>query len=140
MSVYLDASVVVPFFLPDAFTARALSYLNSAADQIVVSDFAAAEFASVAGIRLRNKHLTAAAARTAFSNFDSWLGRYAQPAATTGSDIGVAISFLRRLDLTLRAPDAVNLAIAYRLGAGLATFDSRMADAARKLGIDTIEI
>jgi hypothetical protein len=43
---------------------------------------------------------------------------------------------LRRLDLTLRTPDALNIAIAQRVGATLATFDAKMADAARALGTE----
>jgi predicted nucleic acid-binding protein len=42
---------------------------------------------------------------------------------------------IRRLDLNLRAPDAINLAIALRLGAALATFDRRMTENARTLGL-----
>jgi predicted nucleic acid-binding protein len=43
---------------------------------------------------------------------------------------------LRRLDLTLRTPDALNIAIAQRAGAAMATFDARMAEAAQALGLD----
>ena len=46
MSVYLDASVLVALFARDAFTARANAYLETELSAIVVSDFAAAEFAS----------------------------------------------------------------------------------------------
>jgi predicted nucleic acid-binding protein len=42
---------------------------------------------------------------------------------------------LRRLNLRLRAPDAVHLAMAERLGAKIATFDKQMANAANRLGI-----
>jgi uncharacterized protein len=54
---------------------------------------------------------------------------------TTASDIASAASFIRRLDLNLRAPDAINIAIADRIGAALATFDDRMAAAARALEV-----
>jgi predicted nucleic acid-binding protein len=43
---------------------------------------------------------------------------------------------LRRLDLTLRAPDAINIALAQRLEATLFTFDAKMAGAAKVLGVD----
>jgi predicted nucleic acid-binding protein len=42
--------------------------------------------------------------------------------------------FLRRLDLALRTPDAINIAMAQRLGATLVTFDKKMAAAARSIG------
>jgi predicted nucleic acid-binding protein len=41
----------------------------------------------------------------------------------------------RRLDLPLRTPDALNIAIAQRVGADLVTFDDRMVASARALGI-----
>jgi predicted nucleic acid-binding protein len=50
------------------------------------------------------------------------------------SDRSAADLFIRRLDLPLRAPDAINIAIAQRVGATLATFDDKMAECARTLG------
>ena len=48
MSVYLDASVVVALFIAsDPFTERTSSYLASNIDDLIISDFAGAEFTSV---------------------------------------------------------------------------------------------
>jgi uncharacterized protein len=52
----------------------------------------------------------------------------------------MAARFLRRLDLNLRAPDALNIAVAQRLGIAIATFDQRMAVAARRLGVPTARL
>jgi predicted nucleic acid-binding protein len=41
---------------------------------------------------------------------------------------------LRRLDLPLKTPDAIHIAIAQRVDATLVTFDWQMAAAARALG------
>ncbi|HZT18287.1 MAG TPA: PIN domain-containing protein [Dongiaceae bacterium] len=46
-----------------------------------------------------------------------------------------ASEFFRRLDLSLRTPDAINIAIAQRLGATLFTFDKKMATNAEILGV-----
>lgn len=135
LSVYLDSSVVVPLFLPDVFAGKAAALLERVDGQVVVSDFVAAEFSSVVGIRLRNKDLTPSAARLAFSTFDSWCDLYAVSARTLASDVEDAKRFIRRLDLPLRTPDAINLAIARRLELELATFDRQMAVSARRLGI-----
>jgi len=51
------------------------------------------------------------------------------------ADIARAATFLRRLDLILRTPDAIHIAIAERIGATLVTFDRQMAAAARALGM-----
>jgi predicted nucleic acid-binding protein len=54
------------------------------------------------------------------------------------ADIRAAKVFLRRLDLTLRTADALNIAIAQRIRAALVTFDERMAANARVLGIHVV--
>jgi predicted nucleic acid-binding protein len=52
--------------------------------------------------------------------------------------VNVAISLVRRLDLGLRAPDTVNIAIAQRCAATLVTFDEKMVRSARSLGMTVI--
>ena len=52
----------------------------------------------------------------------------------TPGDLAAATVFLRRLDLPLRTPDALHIAIAQRVGAMLVTFDRQMAASARTLG------
>jgi predicted nucleic acid-binding protein len=140
LSVYLDTCVVVPLFLPDPFVARTKVYLSTNPSDVIVGDFVSAEFASVVGIRLRTGALTIAAAREAFADFYDWVRNYATQVATQNSDVLSAQTMLRRLDLVLRTPDAISLAIARRLGAELATFDIRMADCARALGVPVVAL
>jgi predicted nucleic acid-binding protein len=45
---------------------------------------------------------------------------------------------LRRLDMTLRAPDALTIMIAQRADAALLTFDAMMARSARTPGLDVV--
>ena len=134
MNLYLDASWIVALFISDAFTARAEGALRETAPTIWISDFAAAEFASAIARRVRMKDLTARQARQAFSNFDAWTARAGQRLHTERADVQAAEAYLRRLDVVLRTPDALNIAIAQRAGAVLATFDEKMAVAARALG------
>jgi predicted nucleic acid-binding protein len=136
VSLYLDTSVMVALLIAsDPFTDRARGYMAANPDSLIVSDFAAAEFASVVGRLTRMRRLTADDATAIFSDFDAWKTRTAELVTTTASDIAVAASVLRRLDLNLRTPDAINVAVADRLGATLATFDEKMATAARALGV-----
>ena len=74
--------------------------------------------------------------RVVLSAFDRWMLTAAGSVEVSGADIALATSFLRRLDLTLRTPDAVHIAITQRLRAMLVTFDQRMATAARALGVE----
>ena len=135
MIAYLNASVLVALFTNDALTARADAYLRTHTPIVLVSDFAAAEFASAISTRVRMAELTSAEAQTVFSNFDAWTARAAQRIETGAADVKAAEAFLRRLDLTLRTPDALNIAIAERAAATLVTFDEKMAACARALGV-----
>lgn len=135
MSLYLDASVLVALLTHDSLTQRAEALLQAHPQPLILSDFAAAEFASALARRVRTAELTAAEARSAFTTLDLWAARATQRAETTALDVATAGAFLRRLDLPLRTPDALNIAIAHRLGATLATFDTKTAAAAHALGL-----
>ena len=134
MSVYLDASVLLALLTDDAFTLRADAFLRANASVLIVSDFAAAEFASVIARHVRIRDITPNDARVAFSTFDVWTARATQRTEIGAADVTAAEAFPRRLDLALRTPDAVNIAIAQRVGATLATFDRKMIASARALG------
>ena len=134
MSVYLDASVLVALFTEDALAVRADTFLRTHSPVLIVSDFAAAELTSVIARQVRKRAIAAEDARRAFSNFDAWIARATGRALTTAADVASAAAFLRRLDLPLRTPDALNIAIAQRVGADLLTFDDKMAASARALG------
>ena len=138
MSVYLDASVLVALFANDSLTDRADAYLRSHAAELIVSDFAAAEFASAFARRVREGLLTADEARDAFSTFDAWTARETAREQITGADIACAAAFIRRLDVPLRTPDAIHIAAAQRVDAELLTFDRQMAANARALGLSVL--
>jgi predicted nucleic acid-binding protein len=105
---------------------------------LIVSDFAAAEFASGISRHVRTRAMTADDARSVFSEFDEWAAREAERVGMTSSDIAHAEMFLRRLSSALRTPDALHVALAHRMNASLLTFDKTMAAAARLLGIEVI--
>jgi uncharacterized protein len=136
MSVYLDASVLVSLFLEDAHTRRAETFLGECQQVLVVSDFAAAEFASAIARRVRAREIEVARAKNVFAIFDGWTTRESQRVGTFTSDITRAEAALRQLDQPLRTPDALNIAICQRLGAALATFDAKMVRCARQQGIE----
>jgi hypothetical protein len=54
---------------------------------------------------------------------------------TVAADLKTAEAFLRRVDLTLRTGDAINIAIAQRMRALLVTFDQKIATTARILAV-----
>lgn len=140
VSVYLDASVLVPLFMHEAFTARAERFLRSNPQILNVSDLAAAEFASALARRVRTSELLPERARSAFGAFDAWTPRAAQRVEISSADVRVAETFIRRLDLPLRPPDVLHVAAAQRLGATLATFDDRMRRSAIALGLPVADL
>jgi uncharacterized protein len=134
VSVYLDASVLVALLTSDPFTVRADAFLRAGWPMVIVSDFAATEFASAIARRVRTRELTRRDANNALSTFDAWSAQESQRVHIGSSDIAAADAFLRRLDGNLRAPDAIHIAVAQRLGADLATFDEKMRASARAFG------
>ena len=84
---------------------------------------------------VRTQEITRELARAVFADFDMWRDRGTDAALATPADVLAAAAFIRRLDLTLRTADALNIAIAQRLDAALATFDVKMAASARALGL-----
>jgi predicted nucleic acid-binding protein len=135
VSVYLDASVLVALFTNDPFTRRADDFLRREMPTLAVSDFARAEFASAVSRRVRTGELTVDEAREAFSVLDVWTARAVRRITTSSADVAAATAYLRRLDLTLRTADALNIAIAERTGCTLLTFDRKMAESAQAIGL-----
>lgn len=140
MSVYFDASLIVSLFIDDEQTDRVENYIRDAAPTACVSDFAAAEFSSALNRRVRMGLLSTAEGRTALAEFDLWRRRGVVELRTTSADVATADTYLRRLDLPLRTPDALNIALADRAAAPLATFDTGMAQCALALGVALAEI
>jgi uncharacterized protein len=140
MDVYLDASVLVSLLTVDTLTLRARALLTTGSvGDIYISDFAAAEATAVIARDVRTRNLTEAQARAAFNSLDRWTSVAAKSVLTTSADIAAATAFTRRLDLVLRAPDAIHIAIAQRLDIALATFDTGMAASATALGVSVAQ-
>ena len=132
---YLDAIALVALLTVDALTARADAHFRTLAPILVVSDYATAEFASALGRRVRTGEIGRDHARAAFAALDQRLDDAAERVDLGASDVAAAASFLRRLDLTLRTPDALNIALCHRVSATLITFDDKMASVSRTLGV-----
>jgi uncharacterized protein len=136
LSIYLDTSFLGGLFIQaDTFAGRAATFFAESSEALVVSDFAAAEFASVVARVTRMNRISEVAARAIFAGFDTWRARFADEEDAVSADIQTATAIIRRLNLNLRAPDAINLAIAMRLNASIATFDHGLIANAHALGV-----
>lgn len=135
---YLDASVLGALLRPEPASERADRFIAEKPANLIVSDFAGAEFASAVARWVRLRDIGPGEGQTALASFDEWSARLAQRAEIGAADVALATRFLRRLDLPLRTPDAIHIAISQRLGATLVTFDRRMAASARALRAEVI--
>ena len=89
--------------------------------------------------RARTGDIEKSDAAEVFAALDAWIVNAARRETLTAGDVANAIGLVRRLDLGLRAPDALNIAITQRCGARLLTFDDKMARSARSLGVTVID-
>jgi predicted nucleic acid-binding protein len=132
---YLDTSFLIPLLTAEPASAQATNFALAHPAALVVSNFAAAEFASAVSRLVRMRRMPRHEAQLVLAAFDQWMLSAANDVQLSPVDVALASTFLRRLDLVLRTPDAIHIAIAQRLGATLVTFDQRMASAARVLGL-----
>src|SRR5947209_4356843 len=68
--------------MEDALTARAEKFLRTQTPVLIVSDFAAAEFAAAIARRVRIGATKIADARRGFSTFDVWIARVTERTQT----------------------------------------------------------
>jgi uncharacterized protein len=138
VSLYLDASVIIPVVVDERFTKAVGAFLVGWGDSLTVSDFAAAEVASALSRLVRMGVLEIAEAEQRLADFDVWRAGETDPAEMDAHDCRLANTYVRRFDLKLRAKDALHAAICRRLELQLATLDRRLAAAARVLGINVV--
>ena len=134
MSIYLDASSLVPTVVEEPASAAVRAYLATRPDRLI-SDFAAAEVASALSRLVRTGLLTAVEGAARLADFDAWRAAVSSPADIHAADARLAFAYVRRFELMLRAADALHLAIANRLQATLVTLDRRLQRAAGELGV-----
>ncbi|MEJ0066785.1 MAG: type II toxin-antitoxin system VapC family toxin [Caulobacteraceae bacterium] len=138
MALYLDASVMLPTLVAEATSSTVLGFLAAATDELLVSDYAAAEVASALSRLVRMGRLSTDAGRNRLARFDSWRNADTSPIALDNTDVQAAAVLVRRFELKLRTPDALHLAVSVRLGARLVTYDGTLADAAAACGTPAI--
>ena len=135
MSVYLDASVILPTLIEEAASAIVDRFMDELDDDLIVSEFAAAEVASALSRLVRTGLLDGEDASRRLADFDAWRAAASQDLDLQASDVRLANVFVRRFDLMLRAPDALHAAVCRREDHLLATLDERLALAATELGV-----
>lgn len=135
MSVYLDASVILPTLIEEAGSALVDRFMAELTDDLIVSEFASAEVASALSRLVRTGLLDREDASLRLADFDAWRAATARDLDLQPADVRLANVFVRRFDLMLRAPDALHAAACRREDHLLVTLDRRLALAAVELGV-----
>jgi predicted nucleic acid-binding protein len=138
MTVYLDASVLLPTLIEEVGSAAVDRYIETCDEDLVISEFASAEVASALSRLVRTNVLDQSDAKARLADFDAWRAAGATDFDLQASDIRLANIFVRRFDLMLRAPDAVHAAACRRADYLLVTMDRRLSLAAKELGVRTL--
>ncbi|WP_298744696.1 type II toxin-antitoxin system VapC family toxin [uncultured Brevundimonas sp.] len=136
MSIYLDTSVLVAglTFEPDSARAQALLSRRAA---WVISEWTAAEFSAAIRTKARGGFLATDQAPVLEAALADIMSRHGRPLPIQPEDIRQARLLVMRDD-GVRAPDAVHIAAALRIGAGLATLDTIQARVAGAAGLEVI--
>ena len=137
MRLYLDASVLVALLVQETHSKQALALVaGHAPGALLVSDFALVEAASAVSRRVRMGRLTQAEGRRILDNLKLWCTQAATTCPLGPADLAQAGVWLERLDVNLRAPDALHAAMSLRLSAQLATLGVGLAQSASALGVE----
>lgn len=133
--IYLDTSVLVSAFRTDDFSDATLDWLATN-PPFILSHWTLTEFSSAVGILMRQNYVSNADRMTVETDLDGWLkGR--PLCDVSGDDVRAARALVRDSE-TLRAGDALHLAVVVRHRLSLATFDRGMAAEAQRLGLEVV--
>ena len=133
--IYLDASVIVAIIVDEPCSPRARSWINGLSDWPILSGFVAAEVAAALSRGLPTRPFSEAQARAALDDLDS-LRVDCENFWPDAETFAATESLVRDFRLKLSAPDALHLASAVTASASIATFDARLAEAARAIGVE----
>jgi predicted nucleic acid-binding protein len=138
LSLYLDASVLVPLSLPEASSRLIEAWLKSAKAELIVSDLAHAEFHAALSRRVRTGELAEDDARKIRVEFDQWRDEAAQTVENLPVDIRAAARLVQNPFPKLLTPDAIHIATCRRLGVTLVSHDRRLLEVGSREGIATL--
>lgn len=138
MTLWLDASVLVSLVTREPTSALVDRVLNEEIDIPVASDFCVAESSAAISRLVRIRTLSAPQAEQLFQELDIWTSNVSRRLPIEADDIQQATALVRLPGVALRAPDAIHIAAAQRVGATILTLDRGMARAADLLGVPCI--
>jgi len=138
---YLDASAVVCSLVREPAAARVRAWLGRQDEAtLAVSPWVATEVASALSMKIRTGDLSVQERADALSEWQLFRDESLIELPVDREAFETAARFVARHDLSLRAGDALHLAIAAANGCALVTLDERMAKAALELGVPVTDV
>ena len=132
--LYLDTWALLAVLLPEANSAAA-AFQEGARAQLAISSWSVTEFHSALGLKVRTSALNQAQAETVLQGFERSLAPGLLVLELEPQDFRNANACLRGWSTSLRAADALHLAIASGRGATLCNLDAPFVAAAQQLGL-----
>jgi predicted nucleic acid-binding protein len=137
--LYLDTSLLVAALTNEPDTERMQGWLGRHAEgDLAISDWVATEFSSALSIKLRAGHIEPAHRADALAMFARLCADNFLVVPVSRLQFRAAARFADQHQLSLRAGDALHLAVCADHGATLCTLDRRLSDAGPALGIKTM--
>ena len=137
--LYLDTSLLVAALTNEAETERIQGWLGrQAEDDLAISDWVVTEFSSALSIKLRAGHIEPAHRAESLAVFTRLTTESFAVMPVSRLQFRTAARFADQHRLSLRAGDALHLAVCADHGATLCTLERRLSDAGPALGIKTM--
>ena len=135
---YVDTSVLVAALVQEAHSDRVVDWLGEQAPRtLYASDWSVTEFSSAISVKMRTGQIGADQRAFALSAFAELMEEVFSILAISGSHFHLAARFSDRHELSIKAGDALHMAIASDNRVSLCTLDRRLAKACLALGTMT---
>jgi predicted nucleic acid-binding protein len=138
--LYLDTCVLLALLTPEVHSPAAAAVLEQATETLAFSPWSTTELHSALALKVRTGALSRAEADRALEGFERSLAPSLLSLELDAQDFRNANACLRGCGTSLRAADALHLAIASGRGATLCSLDAPFVQAAQQLGLAAVLI
>ena len=139
--VYVDTSALVPAFIREPSSDAVLAWIETFGERLVISEWAIAEFASAAAIKVRTNEIAPTIAKRARVRFMDFAQSHCSIAVPQRAEFRRAAELSGNADLKLRAGDALHLAIAEASKVqSILCLDDAMAAGAKAIGLNVVSV